>query len=93
MIGLIFKIGAFFAALILGILLLLNITNAWNPGTLSLTAPDRAICQRYALANFPKREIQLMEVRWIATAENYGWGCYYEFGNFDVMTVTPMPEI
>ena len=92
MIGLIFKILGFFAALIVGALIVLNITNVWNPGTLSLTAPDREACARYAAATFPKREIQLMEVRWIVTAQNYGWGCYYEFGNFDVRTVTPMPK-
>lgn len=92
MVGLIFKILGFFAAIIVGILLILNITNVWNPGTLSLTPPDRSACERYATTNFPKRNIQLMEVRFIFTAENYGWGCYYEFGNFDVRTVSPMPE-
>lgn len=92
MVGLIFKILGFFAGLILITLLILNITNAWNPGTLSVTAPSREPCERYAAANFPEREIQLMEVRFIWTAKDYGWGCYYEFGNFDVQTVTPMPK-
>ena len=35
MVGLIFKIGAFFAVIIFGILVLLNITNVWDPGTVS----------------------------------------------------------
>jgi hypothetical protein len=91
--GLIFKIGVFFAILIGGALIALNALNIWNPGTLSWTAPDRGICERYAVANFPDREIQLLEVRWVITAQNYGWGCYYEFGDFEVETVTPMPEI
>lgn len=92
MVGLIFKIGAFFAVIIFGILIVLNVTNAWDPGTVSLTAPDKEPCERYAATYFKGREIQLLQVRWVMTAENYGWGCYYEFGNFDVRTVTPMPK-
>jgi hypothetical protein len=93
MVGLILKLIAFFAAVVLIALVALNATNVWNPGTLSLSAPDKGACERYAQATFPKREIQLLEVRWIVTAQNYGWGCYFEFGDFDVLTVTPMPEI
>jgi hypothetical protein len=92
MVGLIFKLLGFFAVIIFGALLILNITNVWDPGTLSVTAPDRSACETYAMTNFPDREIQLMEVRFIFTAENYGWGCYYEFGNFEVETVSPMPR-
>lgn len=92
MLGLIFKIGGFFTALILGALIILNITNAWNPGTLRLTAPGREPCVRYAVQHFEGRKPRLTEVRWIFTAQDYGWGCSFEFGDFDVRTVTPMPE-
>lgn len=92
MVGLIFKILGFFAGLILIGLVILNVTNTWNPGTLSVTAPDKEPCERYAAAYFPKRDIQLLQVRWVMTMKDYGWGCYYEFGNFEVITVTPMPR-
>lgn len=91
MVGLIAKIGGFFAVLIFGTLILLNVTNVWNPGTVSLTAPDREPCERYAVQHFKGRKIQLTQVRWVFTAQDYGWGCYFEFGNFEVRTVTPMP--
>jgi hypothetical protein len=92
-IGLLFKVFAFFAILIGGALVALNATNVWNPGTLSWSAPDRSICERYAAVNHKDRDIQLLEVRWVVTSQNYGWGCYFEFGDFEVETVTPMPEI
>ncbi len=93
MVGLLAKILGFFAAVILVILLILNVTNVWDPGTLSVTAPDQAPCERYAAVHHKDRRIELLQVRWVMTAENYGWGCYFEFGDFDVQTVTPMPEI
>ncbi len=92
MIGLIFKVFLAIAVLIGGALLALNITNVWDPGTLSLTAPSVDACQRWVTANHPDRPTELVEVRWIWTAENYGWGCYFEFGDFDVLTVSPMPK-
>ena len=92
MVGLIVKILGFFVVLILVALLILNITNVWDPGTLSFTAPDRAPCERYAAQHFPNTDIELMQVRFVVTAENYGWGCVYEFGDFNVQSVTPMPK-
>lgn len=92
MLGLIFKIFGFIAGMIAVALIALNATNVWNPGTLSLTAPSEEPCHRYAQVNHPNKPTQLVQVRWIMTAQNYGWGCYFEFGDFDVMTVTPMPK-
>ena len=92
MIGLIAKIGGFFVALIAVALIVLNITNVWNPGTLSWSAPDVAPCHRWVEANRPGRDPQLVQVRWVWTGQNYGWGCYVEFGDFEVETVTPMPK-
>lgn len=92
MIGLIVKIFTMFGAVILAVLIVLNVTNVWDPGTISLTAPDQAPCDRYAAATWPNRSPREIDVRWIVTAENYGWGCYFEFGDLVVETVTPMPE-
>jgi hypothetical protein len=92
MIGLILKIFFAIGVLIAGTLVALNVTNVWDPGTLSLTAPDDQACHRWLASNHPNRTTELVQVRWIWTAQNYGWGCYIEFGNFDVLTVTPMPR-
>lgn len=92
MIGLIFKVFAFFGILIAAALIALNITNVWNPGTISLTTPDVEPCRRWLEANHRGRTTELVQVRWIWTTQNYGWGCYVEFSDFDVITVTPMPE-
>jgi hypothetical protein len=92
MVGLIVKILGFFAGLIVIALLILNITNLWNPGTLSITAPDKEPCVRYAATHHKDRTIELLVVRFVFTEQNYGWGCYFEFGDFDVETVTPMPK-
>jgi hypothetical protein len=92
LIGLIAKIGLFFAAIIVALLVVLNMTNVWNPGTLRWTAPSVEPCRRYVAATFPRSEPQIVEVRWIWSAKNYGWGCHFEFGNLDVRTVSPMPE-
>jgi hypothetical protein len=92
MVGLIVKILGFFASLIVVGLLILNITNVWNPGTLSFTAPDVEPCKRWLEQHHPNRSVELTEVRFIFTAKDYGWGCYFEFGDFDVETVSPMPK-
>jgi hypothetical protein len=92
MVGLIFKIGLFFAIVIAILLFVLNITNVWNPGTISVTAPDVAPCHRWIETYHKGRDPQIVQVRWIMTMKDYGWGCYIEFGDFDVETVSPMPK-
>lgn len=92
MIGLILKVFLTIGVLIAGALLALNVTNVWDPGTLSVTAPSVDRCHRWLAANHPNRPTELVQVRWVWTAKDYGWGCYIEFGDFDVLTVTPMPE-
>jgi hypothetical protein len=92
MIGLIIRVLAFFVGVIVAILLALNITNVWNPGTLAWTAPDKAPCVEYAKGQFKdKGPPVVIDVRWIMTQQNYGWGCYYEFRDFSSATVTPIP--
>ncbi len=93
MVGLIFKLGFFFLGIIFAILVVLNMTNVWNPGTVSVTAPDVAPCHRYIETYYKDKSTpELVQVRWIMTMQNYGWGCYIEFGDFDVITVSPMPK-
>ncbi|MEX0875007.1 MAG: hypothetical protein WD646_06970 [Actinomycetota bacterium] len=92
MVGLILKVFFFISVLVVGTLVALNATNVWNPGTLRLTAPSVDACHRWAEINRPNDPTELVEVRWIWTSQNYGWGCHFEFGDFDVLTVTPMPK-
>lgn len=95
MIGLIIKILGFVVGVIAAILLVLNITNVWNPGTLSFTPPSNATCVQYAKNYLEKQHgtPTVVDVRWIMTQQNYGWGCYYEFGDIsNQMTVTPIPK-
>ena len=93
MVGLIFKIGMFFVGLIAIGLVILNMTNVWNPGTIAITAPDVEACHRYIQTHYKEKATpELVQVRWIMTMQNYGWGCYIEFGDFDVVTISPMPK-
>ena len=92
MIGLILKVFVVIGVLITGTLLALNVANVWNPGTLAITAPDVDACHRWLAANHPNRQTELVQVRWVWTAKDYGWGCHIEFGDFDVLTVSPMPR-
>lgn len=91
MLGLIFKILGFIAAIIFAVLLILNITNVWNPGTLSLSMPNVEPCQRYA-QQFFESQPNVIEVRWIMTAKDYGWGCFFEYDISSTQTLTPMPK-
>lgn len=92
MIGLILKVLSFFFVLLLGFAALLNFTDTMTWGTVSLTTPKVDACQRFLDARGEKRTPELMQVRWIWTLEEYGWGCYFEWGDFNIETVTPMPE-
>jgi hypothetical protein len=91
MLGLIVKIFGFIAAIIFAVLLILNVTNVWNPGTLSLSTPSVEPCQRYA-QQFFKSPPHLIEVRWIMTSKDYGWGCFFEYDISTTQTLTPMPQ-
>jgi hypothetical protein len=90
--GLIFKVLLFFAIIIFGLAALLNFTDTMTWGTMSLSTPDVAACQRFLDARGDTRRPELMQVRWIWSAKEYGWGCAYEWDDFEVETVTPMPE-
>lgn len=90
MIGLIVKLWLFIFGVLVVILVVLNLTGTFKPGTLSLHKPDDAPCQRLAAAdpNHP----HIVEVRWLWNPKSYGWGCYFEYDISDSRTVTPMPK-
>jgi hypothetical protein len=92
MVGLIFKVFTMIAGVIAVVLIVLAITHTWEPGTLSLSQPKLEPCQRYAKAAFAQNPPKIIDVRWLLTAKNYGWGCYFEFSDFTSETVTPMPK-
>jgi hypothetical protein len=92
MLGLLFKVFLFFAVIIFGVFAILDVTNVWNPGTLALTRPGVEPCQRYADQYLRDRKPHIVEVRWIMTSQNYGWGCYFEYDISDSITVSPMPK-
>jgi hypothetical protein len=90
MIGLIFKLWLGIAVVLLAILVILNLTGVLKPGTISLTTPNVAPCQR-AIAN-DKVKPHVVEVRWLWEPKAYGWGCYFEYDISDTRTITPMPK-
>ncbi|MEX2395347.1 MAG: hypothetical protein WD826_12810 [Actinomycetota bacterium] len=100
MIGLILKVLFFFALFIFGIAALLNFTDTMTWGTMSLSAPDVEPCRRVInerqeaarISGGSVREPELLQVRWIWSIAEYGWGCYIEWDDFEVETITPMPE-
>jgi hypothetical protein len=99
-VGLIFKVLFFFALFIFGVAALLNFTDTVTWGTMSLAAPDVAPCQRVInerqeaarAAGKSAREPEILQVRWVWSQYEYGWGCYIEWDDFEVETITPMPE-
>jgi len=90
MFGLIVKLWAFIFALALIILVVLNLTGVFKPGTISLSKPNDAPCQRIA-ASDPLHP-HIVEVRWLWNPKAYGWGCYFEYNISDSKTVAPMPK-
>jgi hypothetical protein len=79
MLGLIAKVLALCLFVVAGMVVALNQSGAATWGTIRLTAPDRAPCDR--LATTFKNPPLLTEVRWAWVQHQYGWGCYYEFGD------------
>ena len=90
MIGLIVKLWLFIAVLVVAVLVVLNLTGVFKPGTISFRKPDVAPCQR-AIAG-EKRTPNVIEVRWLWEPKHYGWGCYYEYDISDTRTIAPMPK-
>jgi hypothetical protein len=90
MVGLISKLLAMCLLVVAGILAALNYTGAATWGTLRLTAPDRAPCDR--LAETFENPPVLTEVRWAWVQKDYGWGCYFEFGDDSKANITPFPR-
>jgi hypothetical protein len=90
MLGLIFKLWAFIIAIVLIVLLVLNFTGVFKPGTLSCSKPNVAPCQKIASAM--KGPPRTVEVRWIWNPRAYGWGCYFEWDVSTSQTITPMPK-
>jgi hypothetical protein len=90
MLGLIAKVLTFCLLVVAGIILALNFTGAATWGTIRLTAPGRETCDR--LASTFKNKPVLTEVRWAWVAKDYGWGCYYEFGDDSKAHIVPFPK-
>jgi hypothetical protein len=89
-IGLIVKLWLFIIGLVVVVLVVLNLTGTFKPGTLSFRKPDGAPCQRIAAAD--PQHPHIAEVRWIWNSKSYGWGCYFEYDISDSRTITPMPK-
>ena len=90
MIGLIVKLWLGIAVLLFAVLVVLNLTGVFKPGTISLSKPDVAPCQRIVAGE--SRKPHVVEVRWLWEPKAYGWGCYFEYDISDTRTVTPMPK-
>jgi hypothetical protein len=90
MIGLILKFWLFIFGLLVVVLVILNLTGVFKPGTLSFHKPDGAPCQRIAATD--KAHPHVVEVRWIWNPKAYGWGCYFEYDVSTSKTITPMPK-
>ncbi len=90
MLGLLVKLWLFIIGAVAILLVVLNITGVFKPGTISLHKPDGTPCQRIAAAdvNHPR----IAEVRWLWNPKAYGWGCYFEYDIGDSRTVAPMPK-
>ena len=90
MFGLIAKVLLLCAVVLAGTVVALNQTGAATWGTIRLSAPDRAPCDR--LADTFKNHPVLTEVRWAWVQKNYGWGCYFEFGDDSKAHIVPFPR-
>jgi hypothetical protein len=88
MIGLIFKVLLMLSLLVAGGLVALNAAGVVSPGTIAIQKPAVEPCQR-ALQN---EDAVYIHVRWIWSAEAYGWGCFYEQSNGRTRTLVPMPN-
>jgi hypothetical protein len=87
-IGLIFKLILGFVVFVAGALVVLNVTDVVNPGTIALHQPDVAPCRRAVEDLHP----EYVEVRWVWHQHAYGWGCFYELENGSTGTIAPMPR-
>jgi hypothetical protein len=90
MLGLIAKVLAMCTLVVAGVVVALNYTNAATWGTISLTPPARDACDR--LADTFRSDPVLVEVRWAWVQRNYGWGCYFEFGDDSKAHIVPFPR-
>jgi hypothetical protein len=90
MVGLIAKVLFACLLVVAGILTALNQTGLATWGTISFKQPAVEPCERYA-TRLPNEPV-LIEVRWAWVVDEYGWGCYFEFGDDSKATVTPMPK-
>ena len=79
MLGLIAKVLGFCLLVLAAIIIALNYSGAATWGTVKLTAPAREPCDR--LATTFKNKPVLTEVRWSWVQKEYGWACYFEFGD------------
>lgn len=91
MIGLIAKVMFALGLVIAGIVFALDRTGVATIGTVGFSAPAVEPCHRYAEQRLQSRPV-LTEVRWIWEPKDYGWGCYFEFGDDSKATITPMPK-
>ena len=89
MLGLIAKVLAMCLLVVGGIVAALNYTDTATWGTIRWTAPDRGACDTLA-ETFKSRPV-LTEVRWAWVQKNYGWGCYFEFGDDSKAHIVPFP--
>jgi hypothetical protein len=92
MVGLILKVLFFCALIVFALAALLNFTDAATWGTMSWSAPDVAPCHRIVEERDTNQTPEIVQVRWIWSIKEYGWGCYIEWDDFEVETITPMPE-
>ena len=68
---------------IVGILYVLAWRDIAEPGYLSFTPPDAAVCrERVEQLTGRTDRPTYTEVRWVWRSKGYGWGCYYEFEDF-----------
>ncbi len=90
MIGMILKLWLFILGLLVVVLVILNLTGVFKPGTLSFSKPDATPCEKIAATY--TRKPHVVEVRWIWNPKSYGWGCYFEYDVSTSQTITPMPK-
>jgi hypothetical protein len=90
MLGLIGKVMLAIVLVVGGIVVALNYTGAATWGTIKMSAPDREPCDRLA-STFRNKPV-LTEVRWAWVSKDYGWGCYFEFGDDSKAHITPFPK-
>lgn len=91
MLGLIAKVMFALVVLVAGIVFALDRTGVATMGSVSFRTPAVEPCVRYAQQRLQSKPV-VTEVRWIWEPQEYGWGCYYEFGDDSKATITPMPK-